>query len=552
MKLALVGALLLCGGVAHADDAGYISKDVISLEIDHCTPDKNVTKDELLRRGADYYQRGEVLYLQGDYIGAVQELVESYCEVPFYSILKDIGQAYERQLEYGRAIAYFSRYVLDIPADAKRSGTCAVDPQEDKQNVLARIQVLEKLPAKIRVQATPSDAHVSIVQDNVVKSRGSSGDELIVPGGPYQMVIEHDGFHTSTRDIHPDIGKPYTYFETLAPIKGHLRVRTNPGDARIFVDNRLVATGIYDVEVQGAKYHLSVEAQDHETVEKDIDVVPDKDTTIQIDLPHEPEFGRKQLLVYGTIAAPIAAGLIAGAGSDPNVISLAVVGGGVAGFFGVYYGTDRKLALGTSSLTVTSSLIGGVGGGVLAATVSSGSVDVYAPLIGGGLVIGGVAGYLVGDATHPTPGDAAVINSGAVWGTVAGGLFALSFDPGSQIAAGLVLSGLGMGTVGGVLLQRFFTVSRGRAALIDASGIVGIVLGLAAENLIQQAVNSTVTATQERTANYALGGLTAGLVLGGIFTRTLDDPKLAVTPTINKAPSVGGTTATTIGIAGVF
>lgn len=552
MKLALVAAFLLDAGVARADDAGYISKDVIALEIDHCSPDKNVTKDELLRRGADYYQRGEVLYLQGDYIGAVQELVESYCEVPFYSILKDIGQAYERQLEYGRAIAYFSRYVLDIPADAKRSGTCAVDPQEDKQNVLARIQVLEKLPAKIRVQATPSDAHVSIVQDSVVKARGSSGDELIVPGGPYQLVIEHDGFHTSTRDIHPDIGKPYTYFETLAPIKGHLRVRTNPGDARIFIDNRLVAAGIYDVEVQGAKYHLSVEAQDHETVEKDIDVVPDKDTTIQIDLPHEPEFGRKQLLVYSTIAGPVAAGLIAGAGGDASVISLSVLGGGVAGFFGVYYGTDRKLALGTSSLTVTSSLIGGVGGGVLAATVSSGSVDVYAPLIGGGLVIGGVAGYLVGDATHPTPGDAAVINSGALWGTVAGGLFALSFDPGQQIYAGLVLSGLGMGTVGGVLLQRFFTVSRGRAALIDASGIVGIVLGLAAENLVQQATNATATATQERTANYALGGLTAGLVLGGIFTRTLDDPKLAITPTINKTTTAGNTTATTFGIAGVF
>ena len=31
-----------------------------------------------------------------------------------------------------------------------------------------------------------------------------------------------------------------------------------------------------------------------------------------------------------------------------------------------------------------------------------------------------------------------------------------------------------------------------------------------------------------------------------------DDPKLAVTPTINKVPSAGGTTATTIGIAGVF
>ena len=80
--------------------------------------------------------------------------------------------------------------------------------------------MLEKLPAKIRVQATPADAHVSIVQDSVVKARGSSGDELVVPGGPYQLVVEHDGFHTATREIHPEIGKPYTYFETLAPIKG--------------------------------------------------------------------------------------------------------------------------------------------------------------------------------------------------------------------------------------------------------------------------------------------------------------------------------------------
>ena len=554
MKPAIIGVVLLVAAHgAHAgEDARFVTKDVVTLEIDQCAPDKNVSKEELLRRGADYYQRGEVLYLQGDYPGAVQELVESYCEVPFYSILKDIGQAYERQLEYGRAIAYFSRYVLDVPADAKRSNSCASDPQEDKQNVIARIQVLEKLPAKIRVQATPSDAHVSLVQDSVVKARGSSGDELVVPGGPYQLVVDHDGFHTSTRDIHPEIGKPYTYFETLNPVKGRLKVQTVPGDARIFLDNRLVATGLYDVEIQGAKYHLSVESQDHETVEKDIEVVPEKDTNLSIELPHEPEFGRKQLLLYGTLTGGVAAGLIAGGQSDATLISLSTIGGLGAGFFGVYYGTPRNLALGTSSLTVTSSLIGGVGGGVLAATVSSGSVDIYAPLIGSGLVIGGVAGYLVGDATHPTPGDAAVINSGALWGTVAGGLFARSFEPGNQIAAGLVLSGLGMGTVGGVLLQRFFTVSRGRAALIDASGIVGIVLSLAAENLIEQAVNNKVTSTQERTANYALGGLTAGLVLGGIFTRTLDDPKLAVTPTINKVPSAGGTTATTIGISGAF
>lgn len=578
MRLAIAASVVLFGvGSAAADPSdttsgpggggGFISKDVVTLEIDQCTPDKTIGKDELLKRGADYYQRGEVLYLQGDYYGAVRELVESYCEVPFYSILKDIGQAYERQLEYGRAIAYFSRYVLDVPADAKpTTGPCPVDPQEDKKNVLARIQVLEKLPAKIRVQATPSDAHVSIVQDSVVKARGTSGDELVVPGGPYQLVVEHAGYHTATRDIHPDIGKPYTYFETLAPIKGHIKIQTVPGDARIFlaggaaaeasaptgasIDKRLVATGVYDTDLPGGKYTVSVEAQDRQTVTKEIEIVPDKDTNLSIDLPSEPEFGRKQLLAYATVAGGVAASLIAGTQDNSTIITASAVGGIGAGFLGVYYGTDRNLALGTSSLTVTSSLIGGVGGGLIAAMASNSGVDVYAPLIGGGLVIGGVAGYLVGDRTHPEPGDSAVINSGALWGTVAGGLFAISFNPDSQISAGLVASGLGMGTVAGVMLQRYFKVSRGRAALIDASGVVGIVLGLATENLVEQAVNNQVTSSQERTANYALGGLAAGLVLGGVLTRSLDDPKLAIIPTVGKTG--GATGVTSIGVSGAF
>ena len=575
MKLALAAFVLLGVGSAAADPsdttsgpgggAGFISKDVVTLEIDQCTPDKTISKDELLKRGLDYYQRGEVLYLQGDYYGAVRELVESYCEVPFYSILKDIGQAYERQLEYGRAIAYFSRYVLDVPADAKPPpGPCPVDPQEDKKNVLARIQVLEKLPAKIRVQATPSDAHVSIVQDSVVKARGTSGDELVVPGGPYQLVVEHPGFHTATRDIHPDIGKPYTYFETLAPVKGHIKIQTVPGDARIFLaggvaadaaapgamDKRLVATGVYDTDLPGGKYTVSAEAQDRQTVTKEIEIIPDKDTNLSIELPSEPEFGRKQLLAYATVGGGVAASLIAGTQDNSTIIAASAIGGIGAGFLGVYYGTDRNLALGTSSLTVTSSLIGGVGGGLIAAMASNSGVDVYAPLIGGGLVIGGVAGYLVGDRTHPEPGDAAVINSGALWGTVAGGLFAVSFNPDSQISAGLVASGLGMGTIAGVMLQRYFKVSRGRAALIDASGVVGIVLGLATENLVEQAVNNQVTSSQERTANYALGGLAAGLVLGGVLTRSLDDPKLAIIPTVTK--TTGPTGVTSIGVSGAF
>jgi tetratricopeptide (TPR) repeat protein len=531
---------------------GFIDKDVLRLEVDDCTPDQNVTKDELLKRGLEYYNRGEVLYLQGDYKGAVSELVRSYCQVPFYSLLKDIGQAYERELEYGKAIAYFERYVLAVPTDAQKRDQCSPDPQEDKKNVYARIHVLEKLPAKIRVQATPADAAVSIVQSNTIRARGTSGDELIVPGGPYNLVVEHDGYKTATREIHADIGKPYTYFEQLEPRLGRLKFRSIPGDARLFLDKRQVGTGVFDSQMPGGRYTISAEAPDHMTYSKVVEVLPDKETSITLQLQAEPEFGRKQLLLYGTIGGALSAGLLANVTSDnPGVAGLSALGGIGAGFLAVYYGTPKNLALGTSSLTVTSSLVGGVSGGAVAAMLDRGD-NVSYPLVGGGLLLGAIGGYYLADRTRPSPGDSAVINSGALWGTVAGGLFTLSFEPGPQISAGLVLSGLGMGTLGGVLLQRYFTVSRGRAALIDASGVVGMVLGLAGENLVEQA-SGTASKSGERTANYALGGLAAGLILGGLLTRSIDDPKLAVTPTINKTTAAAnGTSGTTIGIAGAF
>jgi hypothetical protein len=536
---------------------GFIAKDVAELDIDKCAPDTNVTKAEHLRRGEEYYNRGEVLYAQGDYKGAVSELVASYCEVPYYGTLKDIAQAWERELEYGKALAYFSRFVLQVPPDAKKANDCATDPQADKSNVLARITVLEKLPAKIRVQATPEDAQVNIIQSNVVKAFGTKGSEMEVKGGPYQLVVKRAGYVTKTQDIHPEVGKPYTYVVELDPVKGRLHLSVIPGDGRIFIDKRLAGTGIVETEVKAGRYSIQVEAQDRQTEVRDVEVLPDKDTTLTFELKSPPQIGRRQLLFYGSLAGLVAGfSLVDGQHTDnKGLAGGAALGGLAAGFFTVYYGTSANVPLGTSSLTITSSLIGGTIGAALGTGIDNKppSDSHLAPALGGaGLLVGAGTGYYFGQKSHLTPGDAAVINSGALWGTVAGSLFALSFNAGPEIGAGLVLSGVGMGTLGGVLLQRFFTVSRPRAALIDASGIVGMVLGLAAENLVEQAFDVTTPRTSERTANYALGGLATGLILGGVLTRSIDEPKLPVTPVFQKSKGANGAEVTTFGIATTF
>ncbi len=547
--------VLLVAARVHAQprDSGFIGQERQVLEIDDCRPHAQMTEDKIRQTAKEHYERGEVLYVQGDYPGAVTELVDSYCLTPYYTMLKDIGQAYERELEYEKAIAYLERYVQAVPRDAQRTSACATDPQDDKQNVIARITVLRRLRAHILVQTVPPDAKITLSNDAGIAGLAKSGQEIEVLGGSYQLKIEHEGFHPVEREVHTEIGKPYTFFEPLQPIKGRLRIRVTPADARMFLDNSEVRVdnGIFDSEIDGGKHVITAEAPDHLRVRRELEVLPDRETALAFELPAKPDFGHRQLMIYAGFAGAVAGGTITGAQSNAGYDAIGVLAGAAAGLGGAYWGTPEDLALGTSSLTITSSLVGG-GVGASVGALFTDNPNVIAPLIGGGLVVGAVSGYYVGDLRKVTPGDAAVINSGALWGTAAGLLFTLSFnDAGRTEDAGIVLSGMAMGTVGGVLLQRYFTVSRGHAALIDVSGIAGLLAGLAAEGVVNR-INNTTTQRDEQTANYELGGMAAGLIVGGVLTRNLDEPKLSITPTVTRTKAADGTSATTIGLAGRF
>ena len=538
------------------EESGYIGKEITLLEIDDCPPNPDISADELRKIGGEHFQRGEVLYVQGDYKGAVKELVAAYCIAPsFYSILKDIGQAYERELEYEKAIAYLERFVIAVPKDAKRPNNCAADPQDEKRNVLARLNVLKALKAKILINTDPANAKVTLSNDAGIAGRGRAGQELEVQGGKYDVLIEADGFQSVTQTVTAKIGKPYTFFTELQPLKGTLRVRVVPATARIFLDQKQVGTGAYEAELPGKKYTIAAEAEGRIAVQREIEVLANRDTPVSFELPPEPQFGRNQLLVYGGLGGAFAGGFLGAASENPAFITGGVIGGGVAGFTGTLFGTSRRIPLGTSSLTITSSLVGGTVGGASALLVTS-DPQRYLPAIGGGLILGAGVGYYAGSRLRVRPGDAAVVNSGALWGAVTASLFVGSFgatdEDSRKIGAGIVLSGIGMGTLGGALISRYFTVSRGRAALIDVGGTVGVFVGIAVENVVSQTGTVGTQGESERTANYSLGGMAAGLILAGILTRNMDAPDLSVTPVVSKAATTGNTSTTTFGLGGAF
>ncbi|HSN29058.1 MAG TPA: PEGA domain-containing protein [Kofleriaceae bacterium] len=528
-------------------DGGYIGRDIPVLEIDDCRP---TTSKDPKAEAHDRFERGQLLYDQGDYDGAVKELVAAYCLAPHWLPLMSIGQSYERMLEYEKAIAYFERFVMAVPKDAKPAKPCDPDPQEQKALIAARIRVLENLPAKVRVNTEPPDAHIVIANEARKEAESRSGKEIEVAGGRYTMTIDREGYQTVTQEIVTEVGKPYTFFEKLQPKRGRVRIHVVPEDARLFVDKRQVGTGVYEADLPGGKYTLSAEQPDFITATREIDVIADRDTTINVELDPKPQIGRRQLIAYATAAGGVAGGTLTGAQNNGLYDFIGVVGGGLAGGAAAWFGAG-DVPLGTSSLTITSSVFGGVAG-FATASIFTDSGNAIAPALGGGLVLGGLGGYYAGQYFHVRPGDAALVNSGALWGSVTGGLFSISFDSNSthrSIDSGIVLSGLGIGMVGGALLAHNYTVSRGHAALIDASGVLGIVLGLAANSIVQRATGDSSTATSDqRTANFALGGMGVGLIVGGILTRHMDEPALAVTPVMNKAATANGSTTTTFGI----
>jgi hypothetical protein len=570
MRLARIGFaiwLISAVGAAAAGDAraqaptndprasseGYIGRRIPRLEIDDCPAiDPTTSQDQLRKQAAELYARGETLYAQGDYAGSVRELISGYCLIPFYSLLKDIGLSYERNLDYEKAIGYFERYVRAMPPDAKRTSACAPDPQEDKEQVKRRVEILQRLRAHILVETEPRGADITIANEAGIAGRAKSGQPIEVPGGHYDMTVERTGYETYTQAIDVTIGKPFSYFVGLRPQKGRLSVQVSPGDAKVYLRDsaveRFAGIGRVDEQLPSGNYTLISEAPGRLRDERPIEVIEKQTTRLQIELAPKPQFARRQLILFAAIGGGLSTGGLLYAFNDTGIAALGSLGGIAAGAVGSYLYLPDQVPLGTSNLTITASLIGTIAGTTTTYLLTTDQAKVQ-PFQGAGTILGAGIGYYVGQRTKIDPGDAALINTAAFWGTAAGGLFVLSFQADRKVGAGLVLSGLGLGTVGGVLLTRYFDISRTHALLLDIGGLVGVIGGLAAESQAYPGGDSN-DRINNHVANFALGGMAVGLITAGILTRNLDAPKIPVKPALGTAVSSDGSSTTTYGLAG--
>ena len=530
------------------NDTGFIGQKVAKLEIDDCRPiDPALGQDALRKLASEHYQRGETLYIQGEYDGAVKELVTAYCLVPFYVVLKDIGQAYERSLEYEQAIGYLERYLSTMPADAKKLNACAPDPADDKEVIRRRIRVLQNLPSRVYVGTTPGGARITISDITGIKARAKAGEQILIAGGTYDMQVELDNYVTYHEKIDVRIGKPYTFFVPLQPEKGTLSIQVTPPDARLYLDDRFVGIGRFDEKVPGGTYEIAAEAPDRQRTTMKVQVIANQTKRELMEMEEVPQTGRRQLIIAAGIGGFVGTGSLLLSTEDFGISGIAGLVGGGAGLVIGYFALPRDLALGTSNLAITTGIAGATAGR-MAAQIFTGEDRFISPVSGASLFLGAGLGYFIGQRTGVRVGDAALFNSALLWGGTTGLLLSAALDPGRDIASGISLSGLGMGLVGGLMLTRYFDISRTHAVLIDLGGVAGVIGGLAVKSLVYPSDENS----QERLANFALGGMAIGLIAAGVLTRSMDEPEVPVRPSVSAASDASGTTTTTYGIEGTW
>ena len=117
-------------------------------------------------------------------------------------------------------------------------------------------------------------------------------------------------------------------------------------------------------------------------------------------------------------------------------------------------------------------------------------------------------------------GDVALINSGTTWGLAAGTLLWSTFDEEPEARDPLLLAGLNLGLVASGIIAAQVEISRARSALIDLSGLGGLLVGVAAARLAESA-----EAGIDRADHFALVGMSAGLIAGSFLTRGIGESK---------------------------
>ncbi|RKH09358.1 hypothetical protein D7X74_29745 [Corallococcus sp. CA047B] len=222
---------------------------------------------------------------------------------------------------------------------------------------------------------------------------------------------------------------------------------------------------------------------------------------------------------------------IAGCDDSRAYVAVSLLGGG-AGAAAALLLTQNGLTPGQAA-AINSGTVWGFGYGLS----SIGSFDLDGDNAIASVMVGAVGftglGVLIAQFAQPTAGQVSLANSGGLWAGVVAGLLLATQDSNETQAFFAIEQGVvGAGLLTFALISRNLDVSRGRMLLIDSGGILGGLTGLSALFLLLgDDADSDV---------YLVGtaaGAVAGLAATTFLTRNFDVPDA---PAVSIVPAAMG------------
>jgi hypothetical protein len=352
------------------------------------------------------------------------------------------------------------------------------------------------------------------------------------------------------------IGQPYTYSFRLAVEAGQVRITTEPFAARIFLDDTLVGVGTYVGDVPVGEHRVTVEAAGRPSKTELMSVRADALTNLHVRLPPRRASGRWELLAGATAFAG-AAGYSIGVQLVDTEASQALLAVGVTGvaIAGAYFGIPEDIPVGQSSFILGAAVWSSIQGASVSYLVDADAQTGTAVVLASASVTV-ITASLTTASLDLSEGDAAILNSGVVWGTGMSLILWGLYDRAPKLAGAYMLGGSNLGLLAAIGLASRYELSRGHVALIDLAGVSGCFLGLVLAEPVVARVENTQVGDDTR-LHFALGGTLIGLTIGALLTRTMDDPQIPRSLrsgqlTIGRAVDSTGLPVATFGWSGTF
>jgi hypothetical protein len=484
-------------------------------------PAPAAVEDPLEAAAERHFVRGQKLHNEGLFQEAIAAYQEAYRLKPHPNVVYNVGQAYERLLQYQDAVVWFERYLREGGPNA----TYRVVVQN-------RLRVLRGLPARIHVECLPQGTASLIDPDGVVE-RAETPAEFRIKAGRYTLRVTKDGYIAQERRLNAEIGQPYFYQFTLEQHRELVTIRPNPSQARIFLDQKLVMTGVYADRLPVGRHKLLVEYGTHEPYDTEFNLRPGRKIEYDIVLKAPPPQGRLEFVigtgVYGGAVLPLVlytSGVLTPAILRDNkqglVLLPMIIGGGGLGALAGFFATPSGIREANSALILGASTWGGMEGLAVGLLSDRRNTRLATGLAIGGSAAGMAAGLLLMRPLNLSPGQAAIINSGGIWGSGLGlGLgYALRGDR-HDLDLTLII-GLNIGLITSGVMVNHFDLSRTRMLLIDVGAVAGAATGVLVGYL---ASKTDPFRSNVGKANLARGGLVGGAVGLGtavVLTRKFD------------------------------